>query len=113
MPEEMDMAFEEEIMMLLVQAGSARSAALNALRLAREGDFQEAEIQLVASKDNVTAAHKQQTALIGRDEGCGKIQVTLILVHAQDHLMNAMLILDLAGEIIELYRRSVSGVKHA
>lgn len=113
MSEEIEMAFEEEIMMLLVQAGSARSAALSALRLAREGVFHEAEIQLAASKESVNAAHKQQTSLIGRDEGCGKIQVTLILVHAQDHLMNAMLILDLAGEIIELYRRSVTGGTHA
>ncbi len=41
-------------------------------------------------------AHKIQTALISQDEGCGKIEVNLILVHAQDHLMNAILC-DLAG----------------
>ncbi|STP56888.1 PTS system lactose/cellobiose-specific transporter subunit IIA [Enterobacter hormaechei] len=43
--------------------------------------------------------------LIGLDEGTGKLPVNLITVHSQDHLMNAMVIQDLAGDMIELYRR--------
>ena len=39
------------------------------------------------------------------DEGCGKLTINLITVHAQDHLMNAMVIRDLADDMIELYRR--------
>ncbi|VDZ75452.1 putative phosphotransferase system PTS, lactose /cellobiose-specific IIA subunit [Atlantibacter hermannii] len=39
------------------------------------------------------------------DEGSGKLPVNLITVHSQDHLMNAMVIQDLAGDLIELYRR--------
>ena len=50
-------------------------------------------------------AHRIQTQLIGMDEGCGKLAITLITVHAQDHLMNAMVIQDLADDMIELYRR--------
>ncbi|MFZ4212249.1 PTS lactose/cellobiose transporter subunit IIA, partial [Pantoea endophytica] len=34
--------------------------------------------------------------------------VTLILVHAQDHLMNAMLCRDLAGELV-LLRKELHG----
>ncbi|WP_343550888.1 PTS lactose/cellobiose transporter subunit IIA [Pantoea sp.] len=113
MPEDVVIEFEEEIMLLLVQAGAARSAAINALRLARNGDFAEAQRQLAAANSSISAAHQQQTALIGLDEGSGKLPVTLILVHAQDHLMNAMLIQDLAGEIIELYRRTAAGEAHA
>lgn len=104
MPEDEVMAFEEEIMLLLVQAGAARSAALSALRLARAGQFAAAEQQLAAARESVHGAHRQQTALIGLDEGSGKLPVTLILVHAQDHLMNAMLCRELAEEIIQLRR---------
>ncbi|WP_242868590.1 PTS lactose/cellobiose transporter subunit IIA [Pantoea dispersa] len=104
---------EEEIMLLLVQAGAARSAALSALRLARAGQFEAAQQQLAAARENVSSAHQQQTALISLDEGSGRLPVTLILVHAQDHLMNAMLIQDLAGEIIELYRRTTAGENDA
>lgn len=48
------------------------------------------------------AAHLIQTQLIWEDEGQGKIPVNLILVHAQDHLMTAMLCRDLAEEIVML-----------
>ena len=46
-----------------------------------------------------------QTRLIEADEGEGKIPVTLILVHAQDHLMTAMLARELVTELIELHRK--------
>ena len=94
---------ETIIMELLVNAGSARSAALTALQLARKGDFAAAE--QAESHEFVKHAHKIQTQLIGMDEGSGKLPVNLITVHSQDHLMNAMVIQDLATDMIELYRR--------
>jgi PTS system cellobiose-specific IIA component len=96
---------EETIMELLVQAGSARSSALSALRCARQGNFSQADSAMAESHSAVKLAHAKQTELIGLDEGCGKLTVTLITVHAQDHLMNAMVIQDLAQDLIELYRR--------
>ncbi|BES82921.1 hypothetical protein PEC302110_00180 [Pectobacterium araliae] len=42
--------------------------------------------------------------MIGADEGSGKISVNLILVHAQDHLMNAMLCRELVEALIQLHR---------
>ncbi|EKY3120717.1 PTS lactose/cellobiose transporter subunit IIA [Cronobacter turicensis] len=96
---------ESIIMELLVNAGSARSQALTALQLARKGDFDGAEKAMEESHEFVKHAHKIQTQLIGLDEGTGKLPVNLITVHSQDHLMNAMVIQDLAGDLIELYRR--------
>ena len=96
---------ETIIMELLVNAGSARSSALTALQLARKGDFAAAEQAMTESHEFVKHAHKIQTQLIGMDEGSGKLPVTLITVHSQDHLMNAMVIQDLATDMIELYRR--------
>ncbi len=96
---------ETIIMELLVNAGSARSAALTALQLARKGDFAAAEQAMAESHEFVKHAHKIQTQLIGMDEGSGKLPVNLITVHSQDHLMNAMVIQDLATDMIELYRR--------
>jgi PTS system cellobiose-specific IIA component len=96
---------ESIIMELLVNAGSARSQALTALQQARKGDFEAAEQAMEESREYVKHAHKIQTQLIGMDEGTGKLPVNLITVHSQDHLMNAMVIQDLAGDMIELYRR--------
>jgi len=97
--------YENILMELLVHSGSARSSALMALQHARAGDFVAANEEMAASHDAVKQAHHIQTQLIGLDQGCGKLTVTLITVHAQDHLMNAMVIQDLATDVIELYRR--------
>ncbi|MGJ0637526.1 PTS lactose/cellobiose transporter subunit IIA [Xenorhabdus bovienii] len=97
--------FEQQIVELLVHAGSARSSALMALQQAKAGDFQQAEMLMEEARQETCAAHAIQTKLIGLDEGCGKLPINLITVHAQDHLMNAMVIQDLASNMIDLYQR--------
>lgn len=96
------MDFEQTVMELLINAGEARSQAMIAMQQARKGEWSQVDAALEASDEAIKAAHKIQTALISADEGIGKIPVTLILVHAQDHLMTAMLCRDLADEMVLL-----------
>ena len=49
-------------------------------------------------------AHRVQTQLIEADEGEGKTKMTLVMVHAQDHLMTSILAKELIGELIAIYR---------
>ncbi|MDN6450607.1 MAG: PTS lactose/cellobiose transporter subunit IIA, partial [Enterobacterales bacterium] len=49
--------------------------------------------------------HHVQTKLIEMDEGTGKIPVHLVMVHAQDHLMNAIMLMELGREIIALHQQ--------
>ncbi|THB82466.1 PTS lactose/cellobiose transporter subunit IIA [Pantoea allii] len=102
------MDYEQTMMELLINAGEARSSAMMAIQCARKRDWARADAGLAASDTAAKAAHKIQTALIGADEGSGKLPVTLILVHAQDHLMNAMLCRELAEELIML-RKEIYG----
>ncbi|KOA70187.1 PTS lactose/cellobiose transporter subunit IIA [Pantoea sp. CFSAN033090] len=102
------MDYEQTMMELLINAGEARSSAMMAIQCARKRDWTRADAALAASDTAAKAAHKIQTALIGADEGSGKLPVTLILVHAQDHLMNAMLCRELAEELVML-RKEIYG----
>ena len=95
---------EETVMGLIINAGMSRSLCFEALRQARAGQFAEADDLLRQAAEAANAAHAVQTRLIEADEGEGKIPVTLILVHAQDHLMTAMLARELVTELIELHR---------
>lgn len=95
-------ADESTVMELLIYAGQARSDAMEAISASRNKQWDEAEQLMASSEQACREAHKIQTALIGLDEGSGKVTVNLILVHAQDHLMTAMLCQDLAKEIIAL-----------
>ncbi|MFC0225116.1 PTS lactose/cellobiose transporter subunit IIA [Serratia aquatilis] len=103
------MDLEVVVMELIIHAGNSRSNSMEALRYARQGEWEKADELLVAATHAAREAHHIQTQLIGADEGCGKIPVNLIMVHAQDHLMNAMLCQELAVEIISL-RRELSGI---
>ncbi|MCL6350044.1 PTS lactose/cellobiose transporter subunit IIA [Pectobacterium polaris] len=99
------MDMESTVMELIINAGESRSCAMQALRVAKQGNWVETDLQMKASFEASKRAHDVQTMLIGMDEGCGKVPVNLILVHAQDHIMNAMLARELIEELIDVQRQ--------
>ncbi len=56
---------EEFLMTLLCKAGEARSAVMQAMGEARNGEFERSEAMLVAAEEALTEVHKTQTGLIG------------------------------------------------
>ena len=96
---------EEAVMGIIVNAGQSRSLCFEALRQAREGQFDQATDLLAEATEAGKAAHAVQTKLIEADEGEGKTKMTLVMVHAQDHLMTSILCRELATELVEVYRR--------
>ena len=95
----------EVAMGLIAGAGDSRGYCMEAIDRAREGEFAKAR----EAVDNAVAAmvetHGIQTQLI-RDEMEGKGEaVSLLMVHAQDHLNLALVMRDVAEEFIALYER--------
>lgn len=98
-------ALEEAVMEIIVNAGQSRSLCFEALHAARQGNLDEAKSLLREADDYARQAHKMQTKLIEQDAGEARQPMTLIMVHAQDHLMNPLLARELSEEIIHLYQR--------
>ena len=96
---------EEVVMGLIINSGQARSLAYAALKQAKQGDFEAAKTMMEQSRMALSEAHLVQTQLIESDEGEGKMKVSLVLVHAQDHLMTSMLARELVAELIELHEK--------
>ncbi|RPH20341.1 PTS N,N'-diacetylchitobiose transporter subunit IIA [Buttiauxella warmboldiae] len=96
---------EEVVMGLIINSGQARSLAYGALKIAKAGDFARARELMVQSREALNEAHLVQTKLIEADQGEGKTKVSLVLVHAQDHLMTSMLARELIAELIELHEK--------
>ena len=92
---------EEVVMGLIINSGQARSLAYAALKQAKQGDFAAAKTMMEQSRMALNEAHLVQTKLIEGDAGEGKMKVSLVLVHAQDHLMTSMLV----TELIELHEK--------
>lgn len=90
-------------MELIVNAGEARSCSFEAIGLAKEKKFQEAKNCLSNSKESALLAHKIQTDLI-RKEACGElVNISITLIHAQDHLMTALLAREVSEEFIAVH----------
>lgn len=98
------MEMEQIIMELVVNGGMARSLAIEAIRNARQGNFEEADKLMKESAETLSKAHEVQTELITKEAGGEHMEVQHLMVHAQDHVMNAMTVYDLAVEIIELLK---------
>ena len=95
----------EVAMGLIAGAGDSRSYCMEAIECAREGQFDEARDALKSAVSAMVETHEVQTQLI-RDEIEGKGEaVSLIMVHAQDHLNLALIMRDIAEEFITLYER--------
>ena len=91
---------EEMIMNIILNAGDARSKSLIAFKRAREYNFEEAKKLMKEANESLTLAHKAQTQMIQKEVSGDTQAVTLLMVHAQDHLMTAMAIKDMASEMI-------------
>lgn len=85
---------------LISNSGSARSYAFEALKLAKEGKIDQANEKMAIAKEEILKAHKIQTQLIQKEANGDKIEVNILLVHAQDHLMSSILANDLIKELI-------------
>ncbi|WEV51615.1 PTS lactose/cellobiose transporter subunit IIA [Lactobacillus sp. ESL0731] len=92
-------------MTLIANGGNAKSLAFEAIREAKKGNFEEARNKLKESDKSLLEAHNSQTAMLTREAQGNHTQVTLLTVHSQDHMMNAITFRDLAGEMVDLYEK--------
>jgi PTS system cellobiose-specific IIA component len=94
----------ETIMGLIVNGGNAKSSAFEAIYAAKKGDFETADAKLKEADGFLVEAHNSQTGMLTQEAQGNHAKVTLLTVHSQDHLMNAITFRDLAGEIVDLYK---------
>ena len=96
---------EEVILNIIMHSGEARSNSMEAISLAKIGDFDKAKELLIKADEELGYAQSSQTTLIQGEAVNEKIEFSLILLHAEDHLMTTMTFKDLAVEIIEIHEK--------
>lgn len=96
---------EEIVMNLIMNSGDARSYAMEAIYAAKENNFTKSEELMNESKKQLDKAHNSQTELIQGEINGSKVEISLLLIHAQDHLMTTITLNTLASEIIDLHKK--------
>lgn len=93
---------EQAIMQLILHSGSAKTHAYEALRQVNEGKYEKADEEMQLANDEITSAHNAQTSLLQEEAAGGKMEITGLFLHAQDHLMTTISEMNLIKQIMEL-----------
>ncbi|MCH3964942.1 MAG: PTS lactose/cellobiose transporter subunit IIA [Clostridium sp.] len=96
------MEVEQIVMQLIVNSGEARAYAYDALEKAKEGKYKESDELMDKANDVIDKTHNIQTSLLQKEASGDEMKISILFVHAQDHLMTAISEKNLIGQIIEL-----------
>lgn len=91
------------IMDLINNSGEAKSVCMEAIAFAKNNDIKSAREALDKADEKISLAHKSQTKLIQTEAKGDRQEFSLLLVHAQDHLMGSIMMKDIAREFVDLY----------
>lgn len=97
------MAFE-----IISNVGMGKSLAIEAIREARDNNFEEAEKKLEEAKEFLVQGHHAHAGLITKEANGETLPFSLIIMHAEDQLMSAETIKDMAVELVELNKKIVN-----
>ena len=96
--EELEMA----VMNIIINAGDCKNHAYMALNNVNDGNYEEADKEMQLANDALAKAHDGQTMFLHKEANGEKIDMSVLFVHAQDHLMTAITEKNLIEQIIEL-----------
>lgn len=99
------MALEDDLMEIISLSGEVKKEFLKAVKHAKKNETGKAEELYNDADEKLINAHLKQTELIKKEASGEEIEGSLLLTHAQDHLMTAILLKDMAKEFMDLYAR--------
>lgn len=94
----------EKSMEIIAYGGEGKSLAMTAIQKAREGAFEEAEALMKQAHEANVKCHQCHSELLFYDAENQDLQISMLLVHAADHLTSADMTEAMAEEMIYLYK---------
>ena len=93
---------EQVIMNIIINSGDAKGYSYEALNAVNEGNYEEADQLIEKANQALEVAHNAQTDLLQKEAAGEKTEVSVLFVHAQDHLMTTITEKNLIEQIMEL-----------
>lgn len=95
---------------IISNVGMAKSLAIEAIREARKKEYEIADNKLKEASEYLLKGHHAHTSLIQKEANGESLKFSLIIMHAEDQLMSAETIKDLAIEIIEMQKSILESI---
>lgn len=108
----MNEEYEKTVTEIIATSGNARSCMIQAIWKAREATFDEVKKLMDQADKDINHAHIIQTGLLQNEVSGKPMPVTLLMVHAQDHLMTSITVKELATELIKEIQYRIEKEKH-
>ncbi len=101
------MKLEDAAFKIISAAGDGKAQVAEALKEARSGNFGKAEECLKKADAKIMEAHAMQTEEFLKKEAAGEIkeQLSVIVSHAQDYVMTALVMKEMAEEMVHIYEQ--------
>ncbi|SKA82938.1 PTS system, cellobiose-specific IIA component [Clostridium sp. USBA 49] len=93
---------EVEIFEIISHCGDARGIAYDALKAAKQNEIKKAKELLKKSQKELDLAHNTQTKLIQKEINGENLNMSLLMVHAQDQLMTAISEKNLIEQMVDM-----------
>lgn len=90
---------------IILHAGNSKSHAMLAIEAAREGNEEKYKECMAVVSEEMINAHHVQSDMLHKEANGEKTDMNIIMVHAQDHLMMALLMREIAEEMNLMYAR--------
>ena len=96
------MDIEQIVMNIIIYSGDARSYLYEALRNVKKGNYERIDELIDNANEAIGKAHDIQTELLQQEAEGKPLNVSILFVHSQDHLMTTISEKNMILEIIEL-----------
>lgn len=88
---------------ILLSAGDSKTSSMEAIEKAKAYEFAEAQALLRKSENEMIAAHKIEAELVTEEANEKGNHYGVLMMHAQDHLMAAIVFYEMASQFVDLY----------
>ena len=95
----------ETAMILLTYSGMAKSCYMEAMALAKQGKFEEADAKITVGDGYFVEAHHGHGELLQEEMSTEESQASLLMTHAEDQLMGAESLKIVILELIDIYKK--------
>lgn len=86
----MNEELETIICSIIGNAGEAKSLSYEALNASIKGDFEKSDNLIKEAEKAILKVHNIQTTLIQKEASGEKLELSMLFIHAQDHIMTAI-----------------------
>lgn len=103
-----EQTIEQVAFMMILHSGNARSTIREAIEVYKEGTFEEFDQLLTSARSQLQEAHQVHFSQVQKEANGEQTTLSLLLLHAEDHLMSTQTMLDLTSGLIELMEHKFS-----